>query len=106
MPEDEKRERLDRILSLQAVISSQITAECVGRTHRVLIDRHSDDPAYDYVGRTRMDAPEIDGEVFISGEARIGEFTDVEITDALDHDLVGRSTAVPQLLDITAPGGP
>ena len=106
VPEDEKRERLDRILSLQAVISSQITAECVGRTHRVLIDRHSDDPAYDYVGRTRMDAPEIDGEVFISGEARIGEFTDVEITDALDHDLVGRSTAVPQLLDITAPGGP
>jgi ribosomal protein S12 methylthiotransferase len=103
VPEDEKRDRLDRILSLQAVISSEITAECVGRTYAALVDRPADDPAYDYIGRTRMDAPEIDGEVFISGEARIGEFTDVEITDALDHDLIGRSTAAPQLLDIAAP---
>ena len=106
VPEDEKRDRLDRILSLQAVISSDITAGFVGRSLRVLIDRPADDPSCDYIGRTRMDAPEIDGEVFVSGEARVGEFTDVEITDALDHDLIGQSTAAPRLLDIAAPGPP
>ena len=106
VPDDEKRDRLDRILSLQAVISSEITTGYIGQNLRVLIDRPADDPSCDYIGRTRMDAPEIDGEVFISGEAQIGEFTHVEITDALDHDLIGRSTAAPRLLDIAAPGAP
>ena len=98
--DSEKRDRLDRILSLQTAISSEIGETCVGQTYRVLIDRPSDDPAFDRVGRTRMDAPEIDGEVFVTGAAQVGEFSCVEILDATPFDLIGQVVEPPELLGI------
>ena len=50
-----------------------------------------------------MDAPEIDGEVLVPGAARIGEFVDVEITGALDYDLIGRAVQPAPLLGIAPP---
>ena len=38
-------------------------------------------------------APEVDGEVFLSGPARVGEFSEVTITDAMDYDLIGTTVA-------------
>ena len=100
VPDSEKRARLDRIMSLQTAISSETGEACVGQTHRVLIDRPSDDPAFDFVGRTRMDAPEIDGEVFVTGVAKVGAFSSVEIVEATPFDLIGRVVDPAPLLGI------
>ena len=103
--EDVKRERLDELMALQGQISEELNAQHVGKTFRVLVDEVSPDPAYDYVGRTRMDAPEIDGAVFISGPALVGDFVDVEITDAMAYDLVGHVVKTNALLTISPAGG-
>ena len=100
MSDAEKRDRLDRLMSLQASISEEINAQFVGRKLRVLVDRASDDPELDAIGRSRMDAPEIDGEVFLTAPAEVGTFVDVEITDALQYDLIGRPAAPAPLLGI------
>ncbi len=101
--ESEKRDRLDRLLSLQTTISAEISRQFVGQTLSVLVEGVSDDPAFDFVGRARMDAPEIDGQVFISGQVEIGEFAQVQITDALDYDLIGRAAEGAPLLHISQP---
>ena len=91
VPEDQKRERLDDLMMLQGTISGRLHERCVGERFRVLVDRACEEPEFDYVGRTRMDAPEIDGEVFVSGPAEVGDFAVVEITEPMDYDLIGRS---------------
>ena len=50
-----------------------------------------------------MDAPEIDGGVLVSGPATIGEFCEVNITDALEYDLIGQVVSTPALIDIAPP---
>jgi ribosomal protein S12 methylthiotransferase len=89
VPEDVKMERLNRVMEQQEAITMDINDAIVGQTMRVLIDRPSDDPDYDWIGRTRMDAPEIDGEVLVNGISGRGLFADVLITDANGYDLVG-----------------
>ena len=44
-----------------------------------------------YFGRSRFDAPDIDGKIFFASEIplQIGDFVEVEIVDALDYDLMG-----------------
>ena len=45
-----------------------------------------------FVGRTYMDAPEVDGEVLIHAKnLKIGEFTKVRIVDSMEYDLVAKS---------------
>jgi len=101
VPEDVKRDRLNEIMSLQAQISAELNTQHIGKTFKVLIDDPSDDPNYDYMGRTRMDAPEIDGAVFINGPATIGDFVDVQITDAMAYDLIGQVVNSNALLNIS-----
>jgi ribosomal protein S12 methylthiotransferase len=87
--DDVKTDRLNRVMEQQEAITTEINDAVIGETMRVLIDRPSDDPEYDWIGRTRMDAPEIDGEVLISGQGGRGLFADVTITDAMGYDLIG-----------------
>lgn len=106
VPDEVKRERLSDLMALQARISGELNVAHIGRTFKVLVDEASDDPAYHYVGRTRMDAPEIDGAVFFTGPAQIGDFVDVQITDATEHDLIGHVVKTNALLEIAeAKGG-
>ena len=100
VPEAVKRSRLDRLMEIQQDISAEMNEGLVGRRFRALIDSASDDPAFDFVGRTRMDAPEIDGEVLVRGPGQVGEFVEVEITDAYEYDLVGRVVDAPDLVQI------
>jgi len=51
------------------------------------------------VGRSRRDAPEVDGVVFVTGDAAIGEIVSVRISGALDYDLSG--DLVPTLAVMT-----
>jgi ribosomal protein S12 methylthiotransferase len=86
VPEEVKEERLARFMELQAQISEDRLQAKVGRRETVLIDEVVEEGA---VGRSRADAPEIDGQVFIDGAThlQVGDFVEVEIEEADEHDL-------------------
>lgn len=88
VPEPLARERQERLMALQAGISTQRLAEKVGREMDVLVDDVTDEGV---VARGPGDAPEIDGLVFIDdpGDARVGDVCRVRIEDSSDHDLWG-----------------
>lgn len=85
-----KADRRDAIMEMQQEVSIDKSAEMVGRTLEVLIEgKVADENAY--VGRSYMDAPNVDGYVFIntSEELMSGDFVFVKITGALEYDLIG-----------------
>jgi ribosomal protein S12 methylthiotransferase len=89
LPEDVKEERYAQIMKKTAQISAARLAAKVGRTLDVLIDAVDD--AGGATGRSKADAPEIDGNVFLrdsSGLAQ-GDIVSVLIEDADEHDLFG-----------------
>ncbi len=87
IPQEEKERRVAELMSIQEEISLEKNQARVGRTFRVIIDRHEGDY---YIGRTEYDSPEIDDEVLIpaSTPLHIGQFYTVRITQALEHDLI------------------
>lgn len=91
--EDVKEARANEIMELQRSISNKRNWNRVGEELQVLIERY--DGRNDvYVGRSQYDAPEIDGEVFVSGcKAEIGEIVNVRITHSFEFDLAGEAIA-------------
>lgn len=89
VPEEVKQERMARIMELQEGISAELNEDKVGLKFTVIIDRKEGEF---YIGRTRFDSPEVDGEVFVTSERKLhpGEFVDVLITGAETYDLYGR----------------
>lgn len=86
IPAEVKQERFERLMELQQNISLQINQSYVGKTLDVLVEGRDKGIA---IGRSYRDAPEIDGMVFIEGEAPIGEIVPVRITGAMAYDLTG-----------------
>ena len=89
VPAEIKEERAERLMDVQRDVSMQKNAEKIGKTYKVLIDRLE---AGHWVGRTEFDSPEVDNEVLIPASetyARIGDFCEVRITDAMEYDLFG-----------------
>ena len=88
VPEEVKQERLARFMEVQASISAARLEAKVGRVLRVLVDEVDGDLA---IARSMADAPEIDGTVQIQDGAdlRPGDFADVHIMGADEHDLFG-----------------
>lgn len=86
IPEEVKKSRAEEIMRIQAEVSEKLNRELIGKTIRVLVDRHED--GY-YVGRTEHDSPEVDPEILIEGDKilKIGDFYTVEITGADEYDL-------------------
>jgi len=88
--EEEKEARKNRLLALQAAISEEKNRQMVGRIEPVLVEGVSRETELLLEGRTRFQAPEIDGVVWINaGECRAGEIVQVRITEAHPYDLVG-----------------
>ncbi len=89
VPEEVKQERLARFMAHQAEISAARLQRRVGRIETVLIDEVVEEGA---VARSKADAPEIDGQVFIDGAThlKVGDFVDVELEEADEYDLWGR----------------
>jgi len=89
VPEQIKQQRLERFMAHQAAISAQRLQQRVGRTEIVLIDEVVEEGA---VARSKSDAPEIDGQVFIDGATHltVGEFATVEIEEADEYDVWGK----------------
>ena len=89
VPDDVREERRARLMQLQQQISAQRLQQKVGTVQRVLIDNVGPAVA---TGRTAADAPGIDGIVEIAmGRRKLqaGEFVDVRIGSAAEHDLRG-----------------
>lgn len=89
IPDKIKENRKDEIMSIQSEISAEILSNNIDKNLEVLVEEKIDDN--NYVGRTYMDAPEIDGVTYISSDRdlKIHDFVDVKIIDSLDYDLVG-----------------
>ncbi len=88
VPEEVKQERLARFMALQAEISAERLQQRVDRIETVLVDEVVAEGA---VARSKADAPEIDGQVFIDGATHlnVGDFVKIEIEEADEHDLWG-----------------
>ena len=89
VPEDVKDDRWHRFMAAQSAISEARLAAKVGRTLDVLIDAVDGDGGAS--GRSKYDAPEIDGEVHLrdAGGLAVGDITRVRIEDADETDLFG-----------------
>lgn len=90
IPQDVKQQRLDELMALQQEVSAELSAAKIGQTYRVIIDRLEGEY---YVGRTQFDSPEVDPEVLIKADEQpleLGQFYQVEVTDADDFDLYAR----------------
>lgn len=84
-----KAERANRLMAVQQEISLEKNQEKIGKTLKVLFDRKDGDHFY---GRTESDSPEVDNEVIVPADntyVRVGDFANVEITEALEYDLIG-----------------
>ncbi|OGQ87644.1 MAG: ribosomal protein S12 methylthiotransferase RimO [Deltaproteobacteria bacterium RIFOXYD12_FULL_56_24] len=92
--EEEKNERRQRLMELQSGISLAGNQAMVGRVEKVLVEGLSRETDLLLEGRTRFQAPEIDGCVYINaGVGNPGEIVDVLITEAHPYDLVGEIIA-------------
>jgi ribosomal protein S12 methylthiotransferase len=92
VPEEIKEERYARLMELTARISADKLQAKVGRTLDVIIDAVDEEGGA--TGRSKADAPEIDGEVFLrdAGHLSVGDIVAVSIEDADEHDLYGVPT--------------
>ncbi len=92
VPEEVKQDRWERFMQKSQEISEQKLARKVGQRIDVIVDEVDDEAA---TCRTRGDAPEIDGNLFIDeGFATLspGDIVTVEVDEAGDYDLWGRLT--------------
>lgn len=89
IPQEVKESRLEEIMTIQEDVALESNRSKIGKTMTVVIDR--EEPDY-FVGRTEFDSPEVDPEVLIDKDDRltVGNFYDVEITDALPFELMAR----------------
>ena len=89
VPEQVKQERLARFMEHQSAISAERLRQRVGRVETVLVDEVVEEGA---VARSKSDAPEIDGQVFIDGATHlnVGDWVEVEIEEADEYDLWGK----------------
>ena len=89
VPEEVKEERYARFMAKSAAISAAKLQSKIGRSIEVIID--TVDPEGGATGRSKADAPEIDGEVHLRDSAGIqaGDIITVQVEDADDHDLFG-----------------
>jgi ribosomal protein S12 methylthiotransferase len=90
VPGEIKHERHARFMQKQLAISAGKLAAKIGHTLTVIVDEVREDGTA--VARSMADAPEIDGQVFIEGGRglKAGDFAQVTITAAREHDLYAR----------------
>lgn len=85
-----KEQWRDEIMELQQEISYDLNSAMVGKTLKVIVEGYLYKEQM-YVCRSYMDAPDIDGCVFVASEDELltGDFIEVTITDFNEYDLIG-----------------
>ena len=89
VPKEIAEMRRHTLMTRQQPISARKNAACVGQTVEVLIEQENPETG-EYLGRSPRFAPEVDGWVYVQGEASLGTIVPVEITAADVYDLYGR----------------
>lgn len=86
-----KKARYNKIMALQQIISEEKLQEKIGQTYEVLVETKTFDNRY-WVGRTKMDVPEMDGLVYIKNDCTgnlINQFINVKMVDVKGYDFIG-----------------
>ena len=93
IPESLKQERLARFMEVQERISAAKLQAKIGTMQTVLVDEIMTDAYgnFEAIGRTKADAPEIDGVIYLEDAEGLspGDFVEVQVTKADGHDLWG-----------------
>ena len=94
VPEDLKQERLDRLMATQQNVSEANNLEKVGQVLDVIVDDYGELPG-SVIGRTKADAPGIDGNILAGsdGTVKIGDIVKVKVERADVYDLFGEVVA-------------
>lgn len=90
VPEEIKQQRANEIMEVQSQISWELNQDKIGKTFRCIIDRKEGNY---FVGRTEFDSPDVDNEVLIDARShyvKVGDYTNIQITEASDFDLYGQ----------------
>ena len=90
VPMEVKHQRAEEIMDLQSTISLEMNKNKIGKTYKVIFDRQEGNY---FIGRTQFDSPDVDNEVVVSAKdfyVRIGDFANIEITQADYYDLYGK----------------
>jgi ribosomal protein S12 methylthiotransferase len=93
VPEEVKEERWHRFMAAQQEVSRAVTASRVGRTVEVIVDEVDKEGA---IGRTKWDAPEIDGAAFLNGATGLqaGDIVRARVVHADEYDVWGEAVEV------------
>ncbi len=88
--EQTKQDRMENIMEAQMSIAAEKNEEKIGTVQEVLTEGW-DDYIKCYFGRTKADAPEVDGKIFFMSPKTlaIGEYVNVRINDCIEYDLLG-----------------
>jgi ribosomal protein S12 methylthiotransferase len=92
VPDEVKQQRATEVMELQGGISFELNQAKVGKVYRVLVDKAE---GGQWHARTEHDSPEVDNDVLIPTKdnyLRVGDFAEVWITEAREHDLSGVPT--------------
>ena len=97
IPDSIKEERKNEIMAIQSEISAEILTKKIGKKLEVIIEEEVDEE--NYVGRTYMDSPEIDGVTYVHSAKNLemGSFVQIDVVDSLDYDLVGEIIWILQI---------
>ena len=88
--EEVKEKRRNEVMELQQEIVFEKGESYIGKTFMVIIEgKIADENAY--IGRTYMDAPNVDGNIFITTDEELmtGDFVKVKVTGSVEYDLIG-----------------
>lgn len=90
VPEDVKEKRFHRFMQLQQEISANRLKQKIGKTLDVLVDEIDEEGI---IGRSKADAPEVDGLVYVDNlsgiNVKVGDVIKVTITNSDEYDLWG-----------------
>ncbi|MGA7933815.1 MAG: 30S ribosomal protein S12 methylthiotransferase RimO [Kovacikia sp.] len=96
LPQSVMDARRDALMTLQQSISRRKNHAEIGRVMDVLIEQENPETG-ELIGRSARFSPEVDGLVYVQGEARLGSLVPVEITNAGIYDLYGHIATAADL---------
>ncbi|WP_306536447.1 30S ribosomal protein S12 methylthiotransferase RimO [Geobacter sp.] len=85
-----KRDRYKKLMKVQARLSFKRNRRLIDTEEEVIVEGYSDETDLLLKGRSSRQAPDIDGQVYITaGTANVGDIVRLRITDSSDYDLIG-----------------
>jgi ribosomal protein S12 methylthiotransferase len=89
VPDEVKEDRYREIMEIQAKISLRKNRDLIGTLQRVLVEGYCTESRYLLTGRMASQAPDIDGQVYITGGTAKDRMVNLRVTDASEYDVIG-----------------